>query len=271
VHLELSQQLLASGPLDLLVWPETVYPTTFGAPKSEEGAAFDREIAAVSVQTGMPLVFGAFETSEAGEHNAAFFLDASERPVAVDSYRKSILFPMTEHVPKWLDSRWLRDALPWTGHWEPGPGPKAVGVRLRDRTIVLLAPLICYEALHPGYVAAAVRSGASAILTLSNDAWFPNDAAPRLHLLSAAFRSIELRVPQIRVTNSGISALVLPTGAVVAATRFGERAAVRFEVPRMRRTWTLVLAWGDWLGPTALTLTALLLGGRRILLPIIGR
>jgi apolipoprotein N-acyltransferase len=25
---------------DLIVWPETVYPTTFGAPKSEEGAEF---------------------------------------------------------------------------------------------------------------------------------------------------------------------------------------------------------------------------------------
>ena len=82
----------------------------------------------------------------------------------------------------------------------------------------------------------------------------------------AEIRSIELRVPQIRVTNSGISALILPSGALVAATRFGERAAVRFDVPRMGRTWTLVLVWGDWLGPTALALTALLLGGRLILL-----
>ena len=41
---KLSHEALAAAPLDLLLWPETVYPTTFGAPKSPDGAAFDRAI-----------------------------------------------------------------------------------------------------------------------------------------------------------------------------------------------------------------------------------
>ena len=32
-YFALSAEVLARSPVDLLVWPETVYPTTFGAPK----------------------------------------------------------------------------------------------------------------------------------------------------------------------------------------------------------------------------------------------
>lgn len=252
-HTALSRSLAAQGPLDLLVWPETVYPTTFGAPKSEEGAEFDRQIAAAALQS--PLVFGAFEESAAGEHNAAFFLERGGR-LAGDPYRKSRLFPLTEHLPAWLDFPALRRALPWAGHWQPGPGPRALPVLLRDGTSIRVAPLICYEALDAGYVARAARS-AQVLLTLSNDGWWPGERGPRLHLILAAFRSVETRLAQIRATNSGISALVLPSGELVSATDFGARAALRLPVPRLSRS--SALARGDWLGPLALAGCALLL------------
>ena len=254
-HVALSDALSRGGPLDLLVWPETVYPTTFGAPKSEEGAEFDAEIAAVAKRAGVPLVFGAFERSGGGEHNAAFFLDPGGR---VQTYQKSLLFPLTEHVPAWLESPALHALLPWTGRWVPGPGPRAVAVQTGRAGTVRFAPLICYEAVHVGYVAAAVRAGADVLLTLSNDAWFQDPAAPRLHLAAAALRSVEARLPEIRATNSGISALVLPSGEIVSATPFGARAAIRLSVPVSPRTWTPVIAWGDWLGPSALAACALL-------------
>jgi apolipoprotein N-acyltransferase len=253
-HVALSEALAREGPLDLLVWPETVYPTTFGAPKSEEGAEFDRQIAAVPARVGAPLVFGAFENGGAGEHNAAFFLDMNGR---VQTYRKSLLFPFSERVPRWLDSPAVHALLPWTGRWAPGPGPRAVAVEAGRAGTVRFAPLICYEAVHVGYVAAAVRGGADVLLTLSNDAWFQNAAAPRLHLAAAALRSIEARLPQIRATNSGISALVLPSGEIVSATSFGARATLRLAVPLPHHTWTPVVAWGDWPGPIALAACAL--------------
>jgi apolipoprotein N-acyltransferase len=254
-HVALSEELLRAGPLDLLIWPETVYPTTFGAPKSDEGAEFDREIAALPARTGVPLIFGAFENGGAGEHNAAFFLGVDGQ---VQTYRKSVLFPFTERVPGPLDSPRLRAALPWTGRWTPGPGARAIPLRVRGGAMIRFAPLICYEAVHPGYAARAVRDGAEVLLTLSNDAWFADPAAPRLHLAAAALRSVELRLPQIRATNSGISALVLPSGAIVSATRFGTRVALRLAVPRVPRSWTPSLAWGDWLGPAALGVCAVL-------------
>ena len=42
-HFALSDEILARGPVDLLVWPETVYPTTFGSPKSADGRVRPRD------------------------------------------------------------------------------------------------------------------------------------------------------------------------------------------------------------------------------------
>jgi apolipoprotein N-acyltransferase len=100
-----------------------------------------------------------------------------------------------------------------------------------------------------GLVRAARRRGADAIVTVSNDGWFVGDTGPRLHLIAAAFRSIETRLPQLRATNSGLSALILPTGELRATTGFGVPAALRVAVPRLARGRTLAVAWGDWLGP----------------------
>jgi len=60
-HFALSAGALARGPLDVVLWPETVYPTTFGAPKSEDGAALDAELAAFAAETGVSLGFGAYD------------------------------------------------------------------------------------------------------------------------------------------------------------------------------------------------------------------
>jgi apolipoprotein N-acyltransferase len=259
-HFELSAQLLSGGALEVLIWPETVYPTTYGTPRSEEGAAFDRAIDALTLQTGVPLVFGAYEREPGGgdtEYNSAFFLDAAGGATRRQSYRKTLLFPLTEYVPPWMDSDWLRSALPWTGRWTRGPGPAVVRFRLASGREVTAAPLICYEVTSPGYVIAGARAGADFIVTLSNDSWFPDQAGPRLHLLSAAFRSIETGLPQVRATNSGISALISSTGEVRSATGFDERAVLRVDVP-LARVAAPFASWGRGLGPTLAALATAL-------------
>ena len=77
--------------------------------------------------------------------------------------------------------------------------------------------------------------------------------------MHAAFRSIETRLPQVRVTNSGISALISSTGEVLAEVPDAHRASLAVTVPLTPRVSTLMVAWGDWLGPTALVLSAVLL------------
>ncbi len=259
-HFALSAEALRRGNLDLLVWPETVYPTTFGAPKSEDGAAFDREIGAFAAATGVPLVFGAYDAEGGDEFNAAVFLEpAAAGRVTFETYRKRWLFPLIERVPAVFESEAVRYWLPWLGTWKPGTGPQVVALSLRDGRTVRIAPLICYDALAPGLAIAAVRQGAEIIVTLSNDSWFTFGNVPRLILVLSAFRSIETRRPQVRATNTGVSAVITATGELLHTIGVHQRATLIGTVAAERSAKTLMLAWGDWFGPSALACGVVLL------------
>lgn len=261
-HMARSETALARADVDLLVWPETVYPTTFGQPKSPEGDAFDRELAAFVARAGVPLIFGSYALAGGEEFNAALFLapDAGG-PHPFATYRKTRLFPLTERVPALLESEWVRAAMPWLGTWKPGAGAAVVPVAVASGPPVRLAPLICYDVLDPGLAHAAARAGAEAIVTLSNDSWFGTGPGGRLHQLGAAFRSVETRRPQVRATNTGISAVIDASGELVATVGAAERATLVGRIVPERRRTTLVVAWGEWLGPVALALAALLVVG----------
>jgi len=251
-HFRLSAGALERERVDLLVWPETIYPTTFGAPKSEAGAVADRAIAAFAHGAGVPLVFGAYDAEDGAEYNAAVFLAPDgEGRAGFTTYRKARLFPLTERVPAWLDGPALREALPWLGGWRAGTGAEVVPVQLADGRTLRVAPLICYDALDPEHAREAVRAGAELLLVLSNDSWFDADAGPNLHLVVSAFRSIETRRPQLRSTPSGISAAIDASGEITARAPVGAREALVASLPA-GRGGSLALALGHWLGPAAL-------------------
>ena len=258
-HFELSDRALARGPLDLIVWPETVYPTTFGAPKSADGAELDRAIAGFAALHRVPLVFGAYDLENGEEYNAAFFLAPGGE---FQVYRKQALFPLTERVPAWLDSQALRRWLPWLGTWRAGGGPRVVELALADGRALRAGPLICYDAVDPLLARASARAGAELLLALSNDSWFDAGGGPRLHLVVSAFRSVETRLPQIRVTNTGISAAIDAEGTLLGTLDVHERDALVVDVPAGPGAGTLAKRWGDWLGPVSLCVAGLLLLAR---------
>jgi apolipoprotein N-acyltransferase len=215
----------------------------------------------------VPLIFGAYDVDGATEYNAAFFLGAPGDSGASESrlvatYRKAWPFPLTEHVPAFLDTPRVRAWLPWLGTWQAGTGTKVVPLRLADGRTLRVAPLICYDVLDPTLALAATRAGADLIVTLSNDSWFADGAGPRQHLLGAAFRSMETRRPQLRATNTGISAVITPAGDIVTRGELNARTGMIATVVPQRAPITLAVAWGDWLGPVALVLGALLLVSR---------
>ncbi len=256
-HFAFSRQAVDQHGVDALLWSETVYPTTFGHPKSDDGAALDQEIRDFVAATGVPLVFGTYDIDEQGEYNAAAFVD--EGGGLLGFYRKSKLFPLTEHVPRWLDGQALRRVLPWAGSWQAGDGARVFPLRLRDGREVPVLPLICRDDVDTTLARDGARLGAQLILGMSNDSWFTDHpTGANLHLAVAAFRSIETRMPQLRVTANGISAVIDATGAVTAVAPVGEAALLVGEVSVREPPMTLLVAWGDWVGRACLAFLALL-------------
>ena len=62
----------------------------------------------------------------------------------------------------------------------------------------------------PDLVRRFVQNGAGLLVNISDDAWFGNTAGARQHLAHACMRAIENDRDLVRVTNSGITALITP-------------------------------------------------------------
>ncbi|KRC38076.1 MULTISPECIES: apolipoprotein N-acyltransferase [unclassified Lysobacter] len=255
-HYALSWSAIRDHDADVLLWSETVYPTSFGSPRSEDGAALDREIQGFVDAAGVPLVFGTYDRDGQGEYNAAAFLEPAKGMLG--AYRKTHPFPLTEYVPAWLDGPWLRRWLPWAGGWRPGDGARVLPLRSADGREVNVVPLICLDDVHSDLAIDGARLGAQAIVGMSNDSWFTAyPVGARLHLAVAAFRSIETRLPQVRVTTNGLSAIIDDTGEVLASTSMGDQAVLTAFVSARDPSPTLMVRWGDWVGRAA---AAFLLG-----------
>ena len=256
-HYEMSQGAVTQHHADAVLWSETVYPTTFGHPKSEGGAELDQEIQGVIDAAKVPFVFGTYDRDDDGEYNAAAFVNPGSGLLGF--YRKTRLFPLTEYVPSWLDGPWLRELLPWTGAWLAGNGARVFPLRLADGREIPVLPLICRDDVDTSLAIDGARLGGQAIFTMSNDAWFTSyPQGAELHQAAAAFRSIETRLPQFRVTTTGFSAAIDPTGTVVASTQMGQRTLVIGDLPVTAPPATLMVMWGDWVGRAAMVFLALM-------------
>lgn len=258
-HYAMSREAAGRHHVDALMWSETIYPTTFGHPKSDAGGDLDREIADFVARTGVPLVFGTYDRDDSGEYIAAVFLEPAAPQFSV--YRKVSLFLFTEYVPWWLEGPTIRAWLPWAGTWQAGSDARVLPLRLADGRTIPVLPLICLDDTSTALAISGARRGARVLLVMSNDSWFTeHPAGAHLHRVVSAFRSIETRLPQLRVTANGFSAVIDPTGEIVAGAAMGERKLVIGEVVPRPSPPTLLVAWGDWVGGVGLgTLVMLML------------
>ena len=117
---------------------------------------------------------------------------------------------------------------------------------------------VCYESVYGEYFTDYIRKGAQAMTIITNDAWWGNTPGYRQHLSYASLRAIETRRAIARCANTGISAIISPSGKILQPTPWWEPAAIMGNIP-LRNDITYFVSHGDITGRICSFLFILLL------------
>ena len=117
---------------------------------------------------------------------------------------------------------------------------------------------VCYESVYGEYYTDYIRKGARAMAIITNDAWWGNTPGYRQHLSYASLRAIETRRAIARCANTGISAIIGPSGKIVSETEWWTPAILQGRIP-LRDDITFFVAHGDITGRVCTFLFILLL------------
>ena len=218
---------------DFIIWPEAAIPDYY-----DRQADVLAEIARNAAQNGSALLLGILGR-DAEKRAAQNVLVAMTDPPSV--YVKRHLVPYGEYypVPDFVRA-WLRlNNLP-SSDMQPGDPdqpPLAIG---GER----IAVTICYEDVFGAEQLHSLPE-ATLLVNVSNDAWFGNSIAPHQHLQIARVRAAEAGRYLLRATNTGVSAVIDPTGAVVATLPLFEADVLTAEF-RGYTGLTPYARWGNY-------------------------
>ncbi|AAX75427.1 MULTISPECIES: apolipoprotein N-acyltransferase [Brucella] len=235
---------------DVIVWPETAIPYILESTPQALAHIGD------ALQEGQVLLAGAVREekgADGGEpryYNSIYTID--DRGRIVSTADKVHLVPFGEYLPfeSFLRGLGLQEVVEMPGGFTAGTTRHALAVK--DGRSFL--PLICYEAIFPdelGYEGA----GASAIINVTNDAWYGDTPGPYQHFRQAQVRAVEQGLPLIRAANNGLSAIVDTYGRITGSLALDAVGVVDSYLPSPRDPF-----WGrppGWIQTVLILLTLL--------------
>lgn len=196
---------------DLIIWPESAIPIPL--PESHD---LITKMDASLKQYHTTLITGVPVQTQDSRGSTAYYNALISIGEGSGFYFKQQLVPFGEYIPF---EKWLRGIVNFFDL------PMSSFISAKENLVPLLAknlkiaPAICYEIAYPNLVRQALQSGptytlADLIITVSNDTWFGNSIGPNQHLEIAQFRALETGRYVLRATNTGLTAIITPTGVI---------------------------------------------------------
>ena len=143
----------------------------------------------------------------------------------INRYDKSHLVPFGEYMP--FEN--IFDIAPIVGFtgFKQGAGQKT----LEMPEGLKFSPLICYEIIFPKRAIAPSLPRPDMIINLTNDGWYGDSAGPYQHLVQSRFRAIETGIPVLRSANTGISAIIAPSGESLVDETILQKVSITRNLP----------------------------------------
>lgn len=246
-HLSLTAQKPRKGELrpDIIIWPETSVP--YILTQTPDALARIAEV----LQAGQILIVGAVREEEDAQrlnyYNSITVIN--DQGIIISSFDKVHLVPFGEYLPLagLLRALGLQEIVEMPGGFTAGTARQSLTIG--EKLAVL--PLICYEAIFPDELGYQGKQ-ASAIVNVTNDAWYGNTPGPYQHFRQAQLRAVEQGMPLLRAANNGISAITDADGRIISALKLNEVGVVDAPLPPpklwvldgkivSRQTWATIL------------------------------
>lgn len=215
----------------LVVWPEAAAPDL-----ANNIVPYLRDLARAAEAQRSALLLGLIRAEPAAEgepsdlDELAYFNSLLAFGEEVTWYDKHHLVPFGEFfpVPKTV-RRWLRlMSLPYSDFTRGAavqPPLQLAGLKL--------SASICYEDAYPTTQRVTVLAS-TALVNVTNDAWFGRSTARYQHLQISRMRAIEARRFMVRAANDGVSAVIDPQGRIVAQAPEYQAAVLRAQITPRR-------------------------------------
>ncbi len=234
-----ARELKGSGPIDLVVWPETMFriplftfdpsyqPPPNAVSTPQEFASYaPHELAALVDRLGSPILVGidrafgavanpgASAESTMQQFNSSVLADREGKIVGTYDKMHRVMFG--EYIPfaDWIP--FLYRITPLTGGIVAGEKPAALWLEKK----YCFSPNICYETAIPHVIRRQVATleqnneHPTVLVNLTNDAWYSGSSELDMHLACDVFRAVETRVPLVIAANGGISASIDRVGRI---------------------------------------------------------
>lgn len=200
----------------LIVWPETVLPKAMDPRSPERVPQQVQGLLAHCDDVGLLIgAQGRPHDDELAENGCMLIEPNGELSWP---YSKVRLVAYGEVVP-------LKDAArffdyPW-GTYDLSAGQSAAPLRWRGHVLGLG---VCFDNLFSYLARKQVWDGAGSLLLMTNNSWYKLAAGIRQHCDMDILRAVEYRRPLARVSTSGWSHVVLPTGKITEQTQLNRPA-----------------------------------------------
>jgi len=251
---------LADQEIDLVVWPESSFPTPELLPEDATdtraasyttaiGAYYQKGINDVGRFDPVPLIAGTttYDTANESVYNSAILIDESGK--VSSRYFKNHRVMIGEYTPILEYFPDVLKLMPFLRTLTAGDSSCVM-----SSGGVAIVPNICFETSVPHYLRNQLNSLAAngqepdVMLNITNDGWFFGSTCLDLHFACNVFRAVEMRKPMLVCANTGFSAHIAADGRVI---KKGPRRATEFLICDVKKasapSVSIYRRWGNWI------------------------
>ncbi len=256
----------STKPLDLIVWPETAFPTLISSDimKKNDDLKIPGTLSQIIEKTQAELFIGGYDLKPKigfddyeSQYNSAFLFGNDQKLKEV--YRKIHLIPFGEGLPFGPFNKVLSKVITNVSYFAEGTSFPL----FKTQNGIPFISVICYEILFSRFLREFLNNQSTQpqfLINLTNDSWYGDTAEPHQHLFLAEWRALEFNLPIIRSTNTGITTVIYPDGSESDRLTFEQRKDLDVELKLNARKSTVYQKFGLWM---VLALAALFYGAEK--------